>query len=162
VWDQVASCLSRERLLWVCSSARPRNMGGSKASTCLEKVVYFKASTVSPDLHGRVPDPWIYSPDPKVGLGPSDIQVGPPVLVLNLHLCQPDPWNGIRTPRMGSGLPTGWSQGPKTEHTQAVNRTQAGVWCRHVSRPSLVWTYPHSLLLLVQAETRCCHVANRA
>jgi hypothetical protein len=38
-------------------------MGGSRAATCPEKVIYSKTSTVSPDPQGRVPDPWIYSPD---------------------------------------------------------------------------------------------------
>jgi hypothetical protein len=71
------------------------------------------------------------------------IQSGPPRLVQDLHVCKPDPWNGIRTPlRMGSGPPTMGSQGPRTEHTQALNRTQAGVRCRHVSGPSLVGSGP--------------------
>jgi hypothetical protein len=39
------------------------HMGESEAATCLEKVIYSKASTVSPDPHGRALDPWIYSPD---------------------------------------------------------------------------------------------------
>jgi hypothetical protein len=47
---------------------------------------------------------------------------------------------------MGSGPPTIGSQGPRTEHTQALNSTQAGVWYRHVSRPSLARTCPHTLL----------------
>jgi hypothetical protein len=71
-----------------------------------------------------------------------------------------------RTPRMGSGpshmefgSPTMGSQGPRTEHTWALNRTLAGVRYRHVSRPSLVRTCPHTLLLPAQVETRCCHVA---
>jgi hypothetical protein len=36
---------------------------------------------------------------------------------------------------MGSGPPTVGSQGPRTEHTRALNRTQAGVRYRHVSEP---------------------------
>jgi hypothetical protein len=51
------------RLLWVHNIARPHHKGGSGAATCPEKVIYPKASTVSPEPHGRVPDPWIYSPD---------------------------------------------------------------------------------------------------
>jgi hypothetical protein len=62
-------------------------------------------------------------------------------------------------PYMGSGPPTMGSQGPRTEHTRTLNRTQAEVRCRHVSRPSLVWTCPHTLRLPAQAGTRCCHVA---
>jgi hypothetical protein len=82
----------------------------------------------------------------KVGLGPPRVQAGP-------LEWDPDP------PSMGSGPPTMGSQGPRTEHTRALNRTQAGVRYRHVSRPSLVWTCSHTLLLPAQAETRCCHVA---
>jgi hypothetical protein len=89
---------------------------------------------------------------PKVGPGPPDIQSRPPRLVSDLHVCKPDPWNGIPIPRMGSGPPTGGSQGPRTEHTWALNRTQAGVQYRHVSRPSLVRTYPHTLLLPVESS----------
>jgi hypothetical protein len=107
---------------------------------------YSKASTVSQDPHGRALDPWICSPDlqcwsrtatcasrtPGIGFGPS---------------------------RMGSGPPTMGSQGLRTEHTRALNRTQARVRYRHVSKPSLVWTCSHKLLLPAHAETRCCHVA---
>jgi hypothetical protein len=62
----------------------------------------------------------------------------------DFHVCKPDPWNGSRTPppRMGSGPPPMGSQGPRIEHTRALNRTQAGVRCRHVSRPSLVDSGP--------------------
>jgi hypothetical protein len=76
---------------------------------------------------------------PWEGAGPLDIQSGPPRLVQDLHVCKPDPWNGIRTPppRMGSGPPTMGSQGSRTEHTWAWNKTQAGVRCRHVSSPDL-------------------------
>jgi hypothetical protein len=41
-------------------------MGGFGATTCPEKVIYSKASTVSLDPHGKVLDPWIYSPDLQV------------------------------------------------------------------------------------------------
>jgi hypothetical protein len=57
----------------------------------------------------------------KVGPGPPRVQVRP-------LEWDPDP------PRMGFGPPTMGSQGLKTEHTRALNRTQAGVRCRHVSR----------------------------
>jgi hypothetical protein len=73
----------------------------------------------------------------KVGPGPPRVQVGP---------LERDP------PRMGSGPPTMGSQGSRTEHTQALNRTPAGVQYRHVSRPSLVQTCPHTLLLPAQTE----------
>jgi hypothetical protein len=71
----------------------------------------------------------------KVGLGP--------------HVCKPDPWNGIWTPpppRMGSGPPTMGSQASRTEHARAWNKTQAGVRCRHVSRPGPVRIYSYSPL----------------
>jgi hypothetical protein len=107
-----------------------------------------------PHPHGRAPDPRIYSLDPqgwsrtpeytvrapKVGPRPPRVQAGPP-------------------PGMGSGPPTEGSQDPRTEHTRTLNRTQAGVRYRHVSKPSLVRTSPHTLLLPAQTETRCCHVA---
>jgi hypothetical protein len=48
----------------------------------------------------------------------------------------PDP------PHMGSGPPTMGSQGLRTEHTQALNMTQAEVRRRHVSGPSLVGSGP--------------------
>jgi hypothetical protein len=95
--------------------------------------------------------------------GPSDIQSGPPELVPDPWIYSPDPqgWSWIstcasRTPGMesgsppyGSGSPTGESQGPRTEHTRALNRTQTGsgtdicpdlIWCgpvrmRHCSPP---------------------------
>jgi hypothetical protein len=137
---------SLERLLWVHSSARLHYMGRSEATMCPEKVIYSKASTVGQDPHGRASDPWICGPDLQgwsrtatcasrtlgVGYGPS---------------------------RMGSEPPTMGSQGPRTEHTRTLNMTQAGVWYRHVSRPSLLRTCLHTLLLPTQAGTRCCHVA---
>ena len=45
-------------------------------------------------------------------------------------------------PRMGSGPPTVGSQGSRIEHTRALIRAQAGVRCRHVSRPDLVGSGP--------------------
>jgi hypothetical protein len=109
------------RLLWASNSAWSHHIGGSGAATCPEKVIYSKTSTVSPDPHGKVPDPWIYSPDLQVwsrtptctdrtpGMGS-----GPP-------------------PYMGSGPPTVGSQGSRTEHTRALIGAQVGVRCRHVS-----------------------------
>jgi hypothetical protein len=97
-----------------------------------------------------------------------------PRLVLDppIYSLDPQGWSrtsmcASRTPGMRSGPPPTYgvraahrgSQGPRTEHTRALNRTQAGVRYRHVSRPSLVRTCPHALLLLAQAETQCCHVA---
>jgi hypothetical protein len=47
---------------------------------------------------------------PWESTGPLDIQYRPPRLVQDLHVCKPDPWNGIRTPLWGLGRPQ-W--GPK-------------------------------------------------
>jgi hypothetical protein len=72
---------SLERLLWASNSARPHHMGGSEAATSPEKVIYSKASTVSPDPHGRVPDPCrtpVYTVQAsKFGLGPPRVRTGP-------------------------------------------------------------------------------------
>jgi hypothetical protein len=46
---------------------------------------------------------------------------------------------------MGSGPPTVGSQGSRTEHTRALNGTQAGVRSRHVSRPDLVGFGPYHI-----------------
>jgi hypothetical protein len=141
-------------------------MGGSKAATCLEKVAYSKASTVGPDPHGRAPDPRIYGPDPQGWSRTSTCASGTPGYTVRTPKVGPRPprlqarpleWDS--DPSMGSGPPTVGSRGPRTGHTWALNSTQAGVRCRHVSRPSLVRTCPHALLLPAQAETRCCHVA---
>jgi hypothetical protein len=67
----------------------------------------------------------------KVGLGPPRVQAAP------LEWDSDPP-----PPRMGSGPPTMGSQGLRTKHTRALNRTQAGVRCRHVSGPSLVGSRP--------------------
>jgi hypothetical protein len=97
VWDQAMTRPSLGRLLWVHNSALSHHMGGSGATMWPEKVIYSKASTVSPDPHGKVPDPWIYSPDLQVGPGPPRVRTGP-------LEWDPDP------PPMGSGLPTVGSQ----------------------------------------------------
>jgi hypothetical protein len=89
--------------------------------------------------------------------GPLDIQSGPPRLVQDLHVCKPDPWNGIWTPPcMGSEPPTMGSQGSRTEHTRALFRTQAGSGADTCL--DLIWL-SCTLLLPAQAETRCYHVA---
>jgi hypothetical protein len=45
------------RLLWASNSTRPHHVDGSGTATWLEKMICSKVSTVSPDLHGKVPDP---------------------------------------------------------------------------------------------------------
>jgi hypothetical protein len=59
-------------------------MGGSGATTCPEKVTY---SEFGP--------PW-------EGAEPLYIWSGPPGLVQDLHMYEPYPWNGIRTPLYGA------------------------------------------------------------
>jgi hypothetical protein len=104
-------------------------MGGSGAATCPKKVIYSKTSTVSPGPHGKVPDPWIYSPDLQVWSRTPTCTDRTPRM-------------GSGPPRMGSGPPTVGSQGSRIEHTRALIRAQAGVRCRHVSRPDLVGSGP--------------------
>jgi hypothetical protein len=113
---------SRDRLLWVHSSARLRQMGGSEAATCPEKTACSKASTVSPDPRGERQTPGYTIWTPMVSPGPSDIQSGPPRLVPDLHLSKPDPWDGIRTPPPppppggGGGAPGGGGGGGARPH----------------------------------------------
>jgi hypothetical protein len=71
-----------------------------------------------------------------------------------------DPRDGSRTLLCGvraahSRVPGLWDGG-----YLGLARGHAGVWCRHVSRPGLVRTCPHALLLPAQAEIRCRHVAH--
>jgi hypothetical protein len=106
-------------------------MGGFGAATCLEKVIYPKAPTVSPDLHGKVSDPWIDSLDPQVWSRTPTCTDRTPRM-----------GSGPPSPRMGSGPPTVGSQDPKTEHARAVIRAQVGVRCRHVSGPIRIHSYP--------------------
>jgi hypothetical protein len=118
------------RLLW--ASNRPHHMGGSGAATCPEKVTYFKASPVSPDPHGKVSDPCIYG-------------TGRQVWSRTSTCANRTPGMGSGPPCMGSGPPTMGSQGSRIEHTRALIRTQAGVRCRHVSRPDLVGSRPYHI-----------------
>jgi hypothetical protein len=79
-------------------------------------------STVSPDPHGKVPDPCIYRPGLRVRSRTST--------------------GTNQTPRMGSGplcvgsrpLTVG-SRGSGTENTHALIKGQAEVWSQHVSGP---------------------------
>jgi hypothetical protein len=54
------------RLLWASNSTRPHHVGGSRTATWPEKIIYSRVSTVSPDPHGKVPNPSIYRPDLRV------------------------------------------------------------------------------------------------
>jgi hypothetical protein len=79
--------------------------------------------------HGRVPDPWIYSPDFQAWSRTSTCASRTPGM-------------GSGPPGMGSGAPAMGSQSSRIEHTRVLNRAQAGVRCRHVSGPSLVGSGP--------------------
>jgi hypothetical protein len=79
------------RLLWASDSTRPLHVDGSGAATWLEKMIYSKISTVSPDPHGKMSDPCIYRP--------------------GLRVRSRTPTGANRTPRMGSG-PLGWGPDP--------------------------------------------------
>jgi hypothetical protein len=122
--------------------------GGSGAATCLEKVIYSKASTVSLDPHGKVSDPWIYS--------------------LNLQVWSRTPTCTDQTPRMGSGPPSYGVRAADSRVPRFQDRALSGLnlcpgggsvpTCVQ-TWSSGIWAYPHKLLLPAQAETRCCHVA---
>jgi hypothetical protein len=105
---------------------------GSGAIAGLESVTYFEASLVSPDSHGKVPDPCIYGSGLHVWSRTSTC-------------VNRTPGMGSGPPCMGPGPPTVGSQGYRTEHTRALIRTQAGVRCRHVSRPDLVGSRPYHI-----------------
>jgi hypothetical protein len=123
-------------------------MGGSGAATCPEKVIYSKASTMSPDPHGKVLDPWIYSPD--------------------LHVWSRTPTCTDQTPIMGSGPHPYGVQVAHSRVPRFQDRTHPGlnqgsgggpVSTRVQTQSGRIRTYPHTLLLPAQAETRCCHMA---
>jgi hypothetical protein len=101
------------RLLWASDNTRPLHVGGSGAATGPQKMIYPKGSTVSPDPHGKVPDPCIYSP--------------------GLRVRSRTPAGANRTPRMGSGPLyvgsgplTAGSQDSGTENTQALIKARRG------------------------------------
>jgi hypothetical protein len=96
---------------------------------------------VSPDLHGKVPEPWIYSPNLQVWSRTP-------------HVYGAHPWIRIRTPPYG--VRAAHSRVPRFQDRthQGLNQGPGGG-----PAPTRVRTYPHTLLLPAQAETRCCHVA---
>jgi hypothetical protein len=64
----------------------------------------------------------------------------------------PDPHGKVSDPciyvpglQVWSRTSTVGSQGSRTEHTRALIKTQAGVRCRHVSRPDLVGSGPYHM-----------------
>jgi hypothetical protein len=126
----------------------PPHGHGSGAATCPEKVIYSKASTVSPDPHGKALDPWIYSPD--------------------LQVWSRTPRCTDRTPRMGSRLLPYGVRATHSRVPRSQDRTHPGlnqgpgrgpVPTRVQTWSGGIRNYPLTLLLPAQAETRCCHVA---
>jgi hypothetical protein len=97
VWGQTTARPSLRRLLWASNNTRPYHVDGSGGAMWPEKVIYSKVSIVSPDPHGKVPDPCIYRPDLRVRSGTST--------------------GANRTPRMGSG-PLCVGSGPLTAGSQ--------------------------------------------
>jgi hypothetical protein len=91
----------------VANNARPHHVGGSGAATWPEETIYSKVSTVGPDPHGKVSDPWIHRPDPGTG---------------------PGPLRGVRATH--NRVPGFWEK----EYPD-LNQGQAGVRSRHVSGP---------------------------
>jgi hypothetical protein len=105
-----------------------------------EKMMYSKVSTVSPDPHGKVSDPCIYRPGLRVRSRTSR--------------------GANRIPRMGSG-PLCVGSGPLTAGSwdSRIENTQALIKARRGSGADTCPTLSYTLLLLAQAETRCCRVA---
>jgi hypothetical protein len=101
------------QLLWASNSTQPHHVNGSEAATWPEKMIYSKVSAVSPDPHGKVPDPCIYRP--------------------SLWVRSRTPTGADQTPRMGSG-PLCVGSGPLTvgsrdsgiENTQALIKARRG------------------------------------
>jgi hypothetical protein len=81
------------------NSTRPHHMDGSGVATWPGKTISSKVSTVGPDPHGKVPDPYISGPDlragsktsagtdrtPGTGPGPLCVGSGP----YHVHFCSP-------------------------------------------------------------------------
>jgi hypothetical protein len=115
-------------------------MDGSGTTTCPEKVIYSKVSTVSLDPHGRVLDPWIYSP--------------------NFQVSTRTPTCTDRTPGMGFGPPVWvWAAHSRVPRSQDRTHPVLNQGPGGGPVPTRVRTYLHTLLLLAPAETRRCHVA---
>jgi hypothetical protein len=100
------------------------------------------------------------SEPPWESAGPLDIQSGPPSWSRTPTCTDRTPRMGYGPPHMGSGPPTVGSQGSRTEHTWALLGPRGGPELTRVQTWSgVIRTYPYTLLLPTQAETRCCHVA---
>jgi hypothetical protein len=100
-------------------------MDGSRVTMRPGKAIHSKMPTVGPDPHGKVSDPCTCRPDLQ-----SNIQ--------DPHECSPDLRVGSQTPLRGIQTTHSWV--PGLRGTEYLGLAQAGVRCRHMSRPSLVWT----------------------
>jgi hypothetical protein len=95
------------------SNTRPHHVDCSGATTWPEKTIYSKVSTVGPDPHGKVSDPYICRPDLRVRSRTS---------------------TGVsRTPRtvseplcVGSRALTAGSRDSETKNTQALIKARRG------------------------------------
>jgi hypothetical protein len=113
-WYQTMARPSLGKLLWASNSTRPHHVGGSGAAMWLEKMIYSKVSTMSPDPHGKVLNPCIY-------------KSRTPGMVQDLHVGKPDLSNGIQTPLYGvraahSRVPRFWDR-----EYPGLNQGQTGV-----------------------------------
>jgi hypothetical protein len=113
----------------VVNSTRLHHVDGSRVAMWSEKTIHSKIPTVGPDTHGKVSEPCTCRPNLR-----SKVQ--------DPRECNPDLRVGSRTPL----------RGVRTTHSRVLGLwgkeypglAQAGVRCRHVSRPSLVRTCPHN------------------
>jgi hypothetical protein len=107
------------RLLWASNSTRPHHVGGSRAATWAEKMIYSKISTMSPNPHGKVPDPCIY-------------KSRTPGMVQDLHVGKLDLSDGIRTPLYGVRAAHSGILGLWDREYPCLNQGQARVRSRHM------------------------------
>jgi hypothetical protein len=101
------------RLLWASNSTRPHHVDGSRTTTWPEKMIYSKESTVSPDPHGKVSDPCIYRPGPRVRPRTSTGANQAPRM-------------GSRPLCVGSEPLTAGSRDSRTENTHALIKARRG------------------------------------
>jgi hypothetical protein len=97
----------------VVNSIRPHHVDGSRAATWPEKMIHPKVSTMGPDPHGKVSDPYIYRPDLQAG---SRTSVG----------TDRTTGTGPRPLCMGSGPLSAGSRDSRTKNTQALIKATRG------------------------------------
>jgi hypothetical protein len=97
----------------VVNIARPHHVDGFGAAMWPEKTIYSKVSTVGPDPHGKMPNPYVYRPDlrvrPRTSMGANRTpRMG------SEHLC------------VGSGPLTTGSRDSETKNTQDLIKARQG------------------------------------